>query len=64
MRFSNGVAQEPLLVLVLFNIFICGIGKGIDSKISRFADDAKRFWKIKCFASDKQLRKNLAEVSE
>lgn len=63
MRFSNGVAQECLLGLVLFSTFICGIGKGMDSKISRFVDDAKLFWEIKCFANDKGLQKNLAKVS-
>lgn len=62
MRFSTRVAQESLLVLS--NIFICGIGEGMDSKISRFVDDAKLFWEIKCFVTDKGLQKNLAKVSE
>ena len=63
MRFSNGVAQESLLGLVLFSTFIYGVGKGKDSKISRFVDDAKLFWEINCFVNDKGLQKDLANVS-
>lgn len=44
-------------------IFICGIGRGMDIKLSRFMDDAKLFWEIKCFANDKWLQKNLATLS-
>lgn len=41
MRFSNQTAQESLLGLVLFSTF--HVGKGMDSKISRFVDDTKLF---------------------
>ena len=36
----------------------------MDSKISRFVEDAKFFQDIKYFAKDTGLQKNLAKVSE
>ena len=47
--------KRSLLGLILFNIFICGIGRGTDIKTSRSVGDTKIFWEM-------FYQKNLAKL--
>ncbi|CAM5154374.1 unnamed protein product [Natator depressus] len=60
---NSGVPQGSVLGLVLFNIFINDLEKGVNSEMA-FADDTKLFKIVKCKADCEELQKNLTKLGD
>ncbi|CAM4598511.1 unnamed protein product [Caretta caretta] len=61
---TSGVPQGSVLGLILFNLFINDLEKGVNSEVAKFADDTKLLEIVKTKADCEELQKDLTKLSD
>ncbi|CAM5102996.1 unnamed protein product [Eretmochelys imbricata] len=61
---TNGVPQGSVLGHILFNLFINDLEKGVNSEVSKFADDTKLLKEVKTKADCEELQKDLTKLND
>ncbi|CAM5155297.1 unnamed protein product [Eretmochelys imbricata] len=61
---TRGVPQGSVLGPILFNLFINGLEKGVNSEVAKFAADTKLLKIVKTKADCEEIQKDLTKLSD
>ncbi|CAM4648684.1 unnamed protein product [Caretta caretta] len=61
---TRGVPQGSVLGLILFNLFINDLEKGVNSEVAKFAADTKLLKIVKTKADCEEIQKDLTKLSD